>query len=205
MHTVALQVNTGMYIKVGCYGFYPFFSFSFFYSLIHANLVQGEAKTMTICIRCCHDNVKSHRVMSCQSGLCLMRGHLPRYSEALWRAPAAHVSGGGGGPGTGCCRRACGGHTGRGSSGCPSGTRCRGSTCTGTASGLQEGRTDKTDFIFGQLYLILILVITELNLYILVQKAVWEDQIHFRAHFRCECCESTHKKLSELMDSAAPW
>lgn len=159
-----------MYIKVGCYAFYPFFRIISFYSLIHANPRQGEAKTMmTVCICCCHDNIKSHRVMSCQSGPCPTRGHLPRYSEALWRASAARVSGGGGGPGTGCCRRACGGRTGRGSSGCPSGTRCRGSTCTGTASGLQEGPTDKADFILGWLYLILIFVIAELNVCTLAQ------------------------------------
>lgn len=154
-----------MYIKVGCYGFDPFFSFLFFfYSLIHATPLQGEAKTMMIvCFRCCHDNVKSHRVMSCQSGPGPPRGRFLRYSEALWRASAARASGGGGGPGTGCCRRACGGRTGRASSGCPSGTRCRGSTCTGTVSGLQGGKTDKTDFIFGRLYIVLIFVITELN------------------------------------------
>lgn len=43
------------------------------------------------------------------------------------------MSVGGGGRGRGCCQRACGGHRGRGSSGCPSGKRCRGSTCTGMA------------------------------------------------------------------------
>lgn len=125
-----------------------FFSFLFTIS-ITLNPLQGEAETMmTVCICCCHDNVKSHRVMSCQSAPCPTRDYLPRYSEALWRASGVRASGGGGGPGTGCCQRACGGHTGHGSSGCPFGTRCRGSTCTGTASELRERGTEKPDFMF---------------------------------------------------------
>ena len=48
------------------------------------------------------------------------------------------MSVGGGGQGRGCCRRACGGRRGRGSSGCPSVRRCRGSTDTGRASELWQ-------------------------------------------------------------------
>lgn len=72
--------------------------------------------------------------------------------------------------------------------------------------GCREDKQDNTDFMIGRLYL------TYLNIcncwaefMCILRKAVWEDQIHFRAHLRCKCCESTHKKLSELMDSAAPW
>lgn len=40
------------------------------------------------------------------------------------------------GRGTGCCRRACGGHRARGSSDFPSERHCRGSICTGKAGDL---------------------------------------------------------------------
>ncbi len=63
------------------------------------------------------------------------------------------MSVGGGGLGRGCCQRACGGHRGRGSLGCPSGRRCRGSTCTGTAYELEKkrGQREKRDLMLIQL------------------------------------------------------
>ena len=134
-------------------GWLNFFHIFFFFlnNLNHPNppfffsLSRGEAKTIirNVCICCCHDNIKSHRATSCRSGPSRAPGRLPACSEAIWRVSGARASGGGGGRGRGCCRRACGGHRGRGSSGCPSGKRCTGSTGTGTASGLDNNKERK--------------------------------------------------------------